>query len=319
MLLPLPDAVRPLAGRDLLRATDLSPAELAGLLELARALRVSLHAGTQQPLCPGRTLGMIFEKRSTRTRVSFEVGMAQLGGHALHLSAANELQIGRGESLRDTAMVLSRYLDALMVRTYAQSDIDELAQFASIPVINGLTDDEHPCQALADLQTLAERFGELRGLRLAYIGDGNNMARSLVELAASAGCDVIVATPPGYHLDDESLAWAAERAEQCGGSIATTDDPDEAARGASALYTDVFVSMGQEADEARRLADLMPYRNDARRAELLAPGGIVLHCLPAHYGQEIDEDVLYGARSAVWDQAENRLHAQKALLAALLA
>jgi ornithine carbamoyltransferase len=319
MLLPLPDAVRPLAGRDLLRATDIAPAELAGLLELAAALRASLHAGTQQPLCPGRTLGMIFEKRSTRTRVSFEVGMAQLGGHALHLSAANELQIGRGESLRDTAMVLSRYLDALMVRTYAQADIEELARFASIPVINGLTDDEHPCQALADLQTLAERFGELRGLRLAYIGDGNNMCRSLVELAASAGCDVIVATPPGYHLDDESLAWAAERAAEQGGSIATTDDPDEAASGASALYTDVFVSMGQEDDEARRLADLMPYRIDARRAELLAAGGIVLHCLPAHYGQEIDEDVLYGARSAVWDQAENRLHAQKALLAALLA
>jgi ornithine carbamoyltransferase len=319
MLLPLPDAVRSLAGRDLLRATDIAPAELAGLLELATALRVSLHAGTQQPLCPGRTLGMIFEKRSTRTRVSFEVGMAQLGGHALHLSAANELQIGRGESLRDTAMVLSRYLDALMVRTYAQADIDELARFASIPVINGLTDDEHPCQALADLQTLRERFGELRGLRLAYIGDGNNMCRSLVELAASAGCDVIVATPPGYHLDDESLAWASERAAGLGGSIATTDDPDEAASGASALYTDVFVSMGQEDDEARRLSDLMPYRIDARRAELLAPDGIVLHCLPAHYGQEIDEDVLYGARSAVWDQAENRLHAQKALLAALLA
>ncbi|MEO9174322.1 MAG: ornithine carbamoyltransferase, partial [Gaiellales bacterium] len=157
------------------------------------------------------------------------------------------------------------------------------------------------------------------GLRLAYIGDGNNTCRSLVELAASAGCDVIVATPPGYHLDAESLAWAAERAAEQGGSIATTDDPDEAASGASALYTDVFVSMGQEDDEARRLADLMPYRIDARRAELLAPGGIVLHCLPAHYGQEIDEDVLYGARSAVWDQAENRLHAQKALLAALLA
>src|ERR1700712_3858888 len=166
----LPDQTRPLAGRDLLRATDLAPSELAGLLELAAALKRALHAGEQRPLCPGRTLGMIFEKRSTRTRVSFEVGMAQLGGHALHLSAANELQVGRGESLRDTAMVLSRYLDALMVRTYAQSDIDELARFASIPVINGLTDDEHPCQALADLQTLAGRFGGLRGLRPASLG-----------------------------------------------------------------------------------------------------------------------------------------------------
>jgi ornithine carbamoyltransferase len=319
MLPQLPPAVAPLSGRDLLRSTDLSPDELAGLLELAAELKRALHAGQSQALCPGRTLGMIFETRSTRTRVSFEVGMAQLGGHALHLSSANELQIGRGESLRDTAMVLSRYVDALMVRTYAQSDIDELARFASIPVINGLTDDEHPCQALADLQTLAERFGDLHGLRLAYLGDGNNVARSLVALAAMAGCDVTIATPPGYRLDAESLALASERAAVCGGSIRETEDPDEAVRGASAVYTDVFVSMGQEDDEARRLTDLMPYRIDARRAELLAPHGCVLHCLPAHYGQEIDEDVLYGPRSAVWDQAENRLHAQKALLAALLA
>jgi ornithine carbamoyltransferase len=319
MLPHLPAAVASLRGRDLLRSTDLSPAELAGLLELAAELKRALREGRSQPLCPGRTLGMVFEKRSTRTRVSFEVGMAQLGGHALHLSGANELQMGRGESLRDTAMVLSRYLDALMVRTYAQSDIDELARFASVPVINGLTDDEHPCQALADLQTLAERFGELRGLRLAYIGDGNNTARSLVELAAMAGCDVTIATPPGYHLDRETIAWAGERAAASGGSLRETEDPDEAASGASAIYTDVFVSMGQEDDAARRLADLMPYRIDARRAALLAPGGCVLHCLPAHYGQEIDEDVLYGERSAVWDQAENRLHAQKALLAALLA
>jgi ornithine carbamoyltransferase len=319
MPLPLPGPVSTLAGRDLLRATDLAPVELGGLLDLAAELKADMRAGRQRLLCPGRTLGMVFEKRSTRTRVSFEVGMAQLGGHALHLSSANELQIGRGESLRDTAMVLSRYVDALMVRTYAQADIDELARFASIPVINGLTDDEHPCQALADLQTLAERFGDLRGLRLAYLGDGNNVCRSLVALASMAGCNVVVATPPGYHLDDASLAWSRERAEAAGGSVVVTEDPDAAANGAAAIYTDVFVSMGQEADEARRLHDLMPYRIDARRVALLAPNGCVLHCLPAHYGQEIDEDVLYGERSAVWDQAENRLHAQKALLAALLA
>ena len=319
MLLQLPSSVAPLAGRDLLRATDLAADELAGLLELAAELKRAMGNGQPQQLCPGRMLGMVFEKRSTRTRVSFEVGMAQLGGHALHLSGANELQLGRGESLRDTAMVLSRYVDALMVRTYAQSDVDELARFASVPVINGLTDDEHPCQALADLQTLAERFGELRGLRLAYVGDGNNVCRSLVALAAMSGCDVTIATPPAYRLDDASLAWARARAEQSGGSIRETDDADEAARGAAAIYTDVFVSMGQEDEAATRLADLMPYRIDARRAALLAPEGCVLHCLPAHYGQEIDEDVLYGDRSAVWDQAENRLHAQKALLAALLA
>ncbi len=319
MPLPLPGSVSTLAGRDLLRATDLAPVELGGLLDLAAELKAAMRAGDQRQLCLGRTLGMVFEKRSTRTRVSFEVGMAQLGGHALHLSGANELQIGRGESLRDTAMVLSRYVDALMVRTYAQADIEELARFASIPVINGLTDDEHPCQALADLQTLVERFGALRGLRLAYLGDGNNVCRSLVALAAMAGCNVIVATPPGYRLDDASIAWSRERAEAAGGSVVETDDPDAAASGAAAIYTDVFVSMGQEADEARRLDDLMPYRIDARRVALLAPDGCVLHCLPAHYGQEIDEDVLYGERSAVWDQAENRLHAQKALLAALLA
>jgi ornithine carbamoyltransferase len=319
MPLPLPGSVSSLAGRDLLRATDLAPVELGGLLDLAAELKAAMRAGEQRQLCSGRTLGMVFEKRSTRTRVSFEVGMAQLGGHALHLSSANELQIGRGESLRDTAMVLSRYVDALMVRTYAQADIDELARFASIPVINGLTDDEHPCQALADLQTLAERFGDLRGLRLAYLGDGNNVCRSLVALAAMAGCNVVVATPPGYQLDGASIAWSRAQAEAAGGSVVETDDPDAAASGAAAIYTDVFVSMGQEADEARRLEDLMPYRIDARRVGLLAPDGCVLHCLPAHYGQEIDEDVLYGDRSAVWDQAENRLHAQKALLAALLA
>ena len=262
---------------------------------------------------------MVFEKRSTRTRVSFEVGMAQLGGHALHLSSANELQMGRGESLRDTAMVLSRYVDALMVRTYAQSDIDELARFASVPVINGLTDDEHPCQALADLQTLAERFGELRGLRIAYIGDGNNTARSLVELAAMAGCDVTIATPPGYQPGPRRASpGRASAPRPRAAPSARPRTPTRRRAGASAIYTDVFVSMGQEDDEARRLAT-MPYRIDARRAALLAPGGCVLHCLPAHYGQEIDEDVLYGERSAVWDQAENRLHAQKALLAALLA
>jgi ornithine carbamoyltransferase len=319
MSFQLPSAVASLAGRDLLRSTDLAPEELAGLLALAAELKRALQEGRSQPLCPGRTLGMVFEKRSTRTRVSFEVGMAQLGGHALHLSGANELQLGRGESLRDTAMVLSRYVDALMVRTYAQADIDELARFASVPVINGLTDDEHPCQALADLQTLAERFGDLHGLRLAYVGDGNNVCRSLVALAAMAGCNVTIATPPDYRLDAESLAWSREQAAAAGGSVTETDDPDAAAIGASAIYTDVFVSMGQEAEEARRLADLMPYRIDAQRADLLAPDGCVLHCLPAHYGQEIDEDVLYGPRSAVWDQAENRLHAQKALLAALLA
>jgi ornithine carbamoyltransferase len=307
-----------LRGRDFISDLDFSKDEVETVLDVAFDLKRKRAVGEPHALLRDKVLAMLFFFSSTRTRGSFEAGMAQLGGHALHLSSANELQIGRGESLRDTAMVLSRYVDALMVRTYAQADIDELARFASIPVINGLTDDEHPCQALADLQTLAERFGDLHGLRLAYLGDGNNVCRSLVALAAMAGCAVTIATPPGYHLDAASLAWSREQAERSGGSIAETEDPDEAARGASAVYTDVFVSMGQEAEEERRLADLMPYRIDARRAELLAPDGCVLHCLPAHYGQEIDEDVLYGPRSAVWDQAENRLHAQKALLALVI-
>jgi ornithine carbamoyltransferase len=260
---------------------------------------------------------MIFHKASTRTRVSFEVGMHQLGGNALNM-AQGELQLGRGETVRDTAMVLSRYLDAIMIRTYAQADIDELAEFARVPVINGLSDDHHPCQALADLLTLRERFGaDLRGVRLAYVGDANNVCRSLVSAAVTAGVDVVVAAPEAYQLDTPTVEFANAVTAAGGGSLRLTEDADEAARGAQALATDAFISMGQEV--AERLNALMPgYRVDERRVGLIAPDGIVLHCLPAHYGQEIDESVLYGPHSAVWDQAENRLHAQKALLAALL-
>jgi ornithine carbamoyltransferase len=233
----------------------------------------------------------------------------------------NELQLGRGETVRDTAMVLSRYLDVVMIRTFAQADIDELAEFASIPVINGLSDDHHPCQALADLLTLRERFGpDLRGVRLAYVGDANNVCRSLVCAAVLAGVDAVVAAPDAYQLDEGTVAFAAGVTAAGGGRLTLTDDADAAASGAQALATDAFVSMGQEVETVERLQELMPgYRVDERRAALLGDGGVVLHCLPAHYGQEIDESVLYGPRSAVWDQAENRLHAQKALLAALLA
>jgi ornithine carbamoyltransferase len=263
---------------------------------------------------------MIFHKASTRTRVSFEVGMHQLGGNALNM-AQGELQLGRGETVRDTAMVLSRYLDAIMIRTYSQADIDELAEFARVPVINGLSDDHHPCQALADLLTLRERFGaDLRGLRLAFVGDANNVCRSLVCAGVIAGVDVIVAAPEAYQLDAATVHFAEQVTAAGGGSLKLTEDADEAARGAQALATDAFISMGQEVEAAERLDALMPgYRVDERRVGLIADDGIVLHCLPAHYGQEIDESVLYGPHSAVWDQAENRLHAQKALLAALLA
>lgn len=317
---PLPAPPASLAGRDFLRARDLARAELDGLLALGVALKAAQKARRPHELCPGRTLGMIFHKASTRTRVSFEVGMNQLGGNALNM-AQGELQLGRGETVRDTAMVLSRYLDAVMIRTFSQADIDELAEFADVPVVNGLSDDHHPCQALADLLTLHERFGpDLAGVRLCWVGDANNVCRSLVCASVIAGVDVVVAAPEAYQLDEQTVRFAAAAAADGGGSLTLTEDADAGVRGAQALATDAFVSMGQEVETAERLRELMPgYRVDARRADLLAPDGVVLHCLPAHYGQEIDEDVLYGPRSAVWDQAENRLHAQKALLAALLA
>jgi ornithine carbamoyltransferase len=292
---------------------------LEGLLELGMALKAAQKARMPHPLCAGRSLGMIFHKASTRTRVSFEVGMHQLGGNALNM-AQGELQLGRGETVRDTAMVLSRYLDAIMIRTYSQADIDELAEFARVPVINGLSDDHHPCQAIADLLTLRERFGpDLSGVRLGYVGDANNVCRSLVCAAVTAGVDVVVAAPDEYQLDEPTVRFAADAAAAGGGTLTLTDEADEAARGSQALATDAFVSMGQEVETAERLRALMPgYRVDERRVALLADDGVVLHCLPAHYGQEIDESVMYGPRSAIWDQAENRLHAQKALLVSLL-
>jgi ornithine carbamoyltransferase len=256
---------------------------------------------------------MIFQKPSTRTRVSFEVGIYELGGIGLHLSAA-DLQLGRGETIKDTAHVLSRYLDAIMIRTFAQSDVEELAEHASIPVINGLTDSSHPCQALADVMTIRERFDGIAGLRVAYLGDGNNVCASLMVACAKLGADFVAATPPGYRPEERVV----ELAHAAGGTVELTDDPREAARGADVLYTDVWTSMGQDAERERRLSDLAGYGIDAELLRLASEQAIVLHCLPAHYGEEITEDVLYGPQSAIWDQAENRLHAQKALLALLV-
>jgi ornithine carbamoyltransferase len=256
---------------------------------------------------------MIFQKPSTRTRVSFEVGIAQLGGFGLYLSAG-DLQLGRGETLRDTATVLSRYLDGLMIRTYAQDDVEELARHASIPVINGLTDASHPCQALADVMTIRERFGHLEGVRVAYLGDGNNVCASLMVACAKLGMPFVAATPPGYRPDERVV----EIAREAGGSVELVEDPREAARGADVLYTDVWTSMGQDSERDRRLHDLAGYGIDAELVRLAGDNAIVLHCLPAHYGEEITQDVLYGPQSAVWDQAENRLHAQKALLALVM-
>jgi ornithine carbamoyltransferase len=296
----VPAVPQHLKGRDFTRVADWSGDELVTALDLAGALKGEQQRREAHALLPGRTLGMIFQKPSTRTRVSFEVGIAQLGGVGLYL-AAGDLQLGRGETIKDTANVLSRYLDAIMIRTFAQSDVEELAEHASIPVINGLTDAEHPCQALADLQTVREQHGRLEGIRFAYVGDGNNVCVSLAEAARLVGMSFVAATPPGYEPPLEA--------------VELTHDPREAADGADVLYTDVWTSMGQEDERQRRLDAFQGFMLDSELVSLAAEDAIVMHCLPAHYGEEIAEDVLYGPRSAVWDQAENRLHAQKALMA----
>jgi ornithine carbamoyltransferase len=306
-----------LKGRDFLRVNDWEPEELVSVLEIADRLKARQEQRIEHHHLPGRTLGMIFQKPSTRTRVSFEVGISQLGGTGLYL-AAGDLQLGRGETIKDTARVLSRYLDGVMIRTYSQADVDELAEHADIPVINGLTDEFHPCQALADVMTIRERFGSFEGVRVAYLGDGNNVCHSLMVACAKLGMHFTAATPEGYEPSEEVVGWAQAAAQASGGSAAVHRDPREAAEGADVLYTDVWTSMGQEEERERRLRDLAAYRVDDDLLRLASDRSVVLHCLPAHYGEEITEDVLYGPRSAVWDQAENRLHAQKALMALVI-
>ena len=302
-----------LKGRHFTLVADWSRDELLAVLGLADDLKERRHRGEEHHLLPGRTLGMIFQKSSTRTRVSFEVGIAELGGHGLYL-AASDLQLGRGETLRDTATVLSRYLHGLMIRTFAQADVEELARHATIPVINGLTDSSHPCQALADVMTIRERFGRLAGVRVAFLGDGNNVCASLMVACAKLGAEFVAATPDGYEPEERAL----ELAREAGGSPELTDDPRAAAEGADVLYTDVWTSMGQEEERERRLKDLWGFGIDEELVRLAGENAIVLHCLPAHYGEEIAESVLYGPQSAVWDQAENRLHSQKALMALVM-
>jgi ornithine carbamoyltransferase len=303
-----------LKGRDFLRVTDWSAEELRLVLDLAERLKARQQKRVPHLILEGRTLGMIFEKPSTRTRVSFEVGIAQLGGTGLYLSGA-DLQLGRGETIEDTAKVLSRYLDAIMIRTFAQSDVDELAEHAEIPVINGLTDEFHPCQALADVLTIQERFGSFEGVRVAYLGDGNNVCHSLMVACAKLGMDFVAATPPGYEPSAEVVGWAQAAANESGGSVTLTGDPRGGADGADVLYTDVWTSMGQDEERDRRLQDLRGFAIDSALLEHGSDRVIVMHCLPAHYGEEIERGVLHGPRSAAWDEAENRLHVQKALLA----
>jgi ornithine carbamoyltransferase len=302
-----------LKGRSFTRVADWSREELLEVLDLADELKRLQVDREEHHLLPGRTLGMIFQKPSTRTRVSFEVGIYQLGGTGLYLSAG-DLQLGRGETIKDTAVVLSRYLDAIMIRTFKQSDVEELAKHATIPVINGLTDSSHPCQALADVMTIRERFGRYEGLKVVYLGDGNNVCASLMVACARLGLDFVASTPPGYEPDEEAVRIARES----GVSVELTPDPQAAVEGADVLYTDVWTSMGQDEERERRLQDLAGYGINAELVARANENAIVLHCLPAHYGEEITEDVLYGPHSAVWDQAENRLHAQKALMALVI-
>jgi ornithine carbamoyltransferase len=293
--------------RDFLTGEELGALELSELLDLAaelKAARGQRSGGGDLPLA-GRSIALVFEKPSTRTRISFEVGVAELGGTPIVLRG-DELQLSRGESTADTARVLSRYLDAIAIRSSSHEVVAELAAAAEVPVVNALTPLHHPCQALADLLTLRERFGDLHGLRLAYVGDGNNVARSLAIASELADVELVVAAPEGYQLEE-------------GHGVKLTDDPRDAASGADAIYTDVWVSMGDEEEAERRRADLAPFRLDADLLGAAKDEAVVLHCLPAHPGEEITAEVLYGPRSAVWDQAENRLHTQKALLRTLLA
>lgn len=306
-----------LKGKDVLRIDEFSAAELEALLQSAIELKQWQKSGKEYQPLKGKTLGMIFDKSSTRTRVSFEVGMYQLGGTALFLSG-KELQLGRGEPICDTAQVLSRYLDAIMIRTFSHADVEELARYADIPIINGLTDLFHPCQALADLQTILEHKGTLRGVKLAYVGDGNNVANSLVLAAALLGVDIRVATPPGYELSDSIRQSVESYAAVSGSRLLFTHDPVQAVTGADVVYTDVWTSMGFEAENEQRVKAFADYQVNEQLVRHADPAYLFMHCLPAHRGEEVAAGVIDGPNSVVFDQAENRLHAQKAILSAVL-
>jgi ornithine carbamoyltransferase len=300
---------------DFLRIADLDRDQLGELLDLAAALKD--HPTAKLDERRGKTVGCYFNKPSTRTRVSFEAAANRLGMLPVMLRP-DELQLGRGEPIADTARVLASFLEAIVVRTFAQADLEEMAAVADVPVINALTDEHHPCQALADLLTLRERFGGLEGLRLAYVGDGNNVAHSLLEAGALAGMHVAVAAPAGYEPDAAIAAGAEATAARTGGSVQITDDPARAVHLADAVYTDVWVSMGEDAERERRLRDLEPYRVDAALMAKASPRAVFMHCLPAHRGEEVGAAVIDGPASIVWAQAANRLPTEQAVLATLI-
>jgi ornithine carbamoyltransferase len=310
----IPDLLK---GRSYTRVGDWTPDELAVALDLADELKLERVRRKELRVLPGRTVALIFRKPSTRTRISSEVGIAELGGMALYVPAA-DLQLSRGESTRDTALVLSRFVSAILIRTFEQSEVEEFAEHATVPVINGLTDASHPLQALADAMTIREHFGRLAGVRIAYLGDGNNVCHSLMRIAARFGAHVVAACPDGYEPQPEAVADAKADAEASGGSIGIVRDPREAAEGAHVLYTDVWVSMGQDAEREARLRAFEGYQLNAALLALADPDAVAMHDLPAHVEEEITADVLYGPRSLVWEQAENRLHTQKAVMALVI-
>jgi ornithine carbamoyltransferase len=306
-----------LKGRDFLALVDYTPDEVQYLINLAIDLKKKHKAGeVYQPL-KGKTIGLIFEKSSTRTRVSFEVGMFQLGGHALFLSR-NDLQLGRGETVWDTGQTMSRYLDGIMIRTFAHRNVIELARGATIPVINGLTDLSHPCQAMADYQTILEKKGRLKGLKVAYIGDGNNVVHSLLMGAAKLGVNISVATPKGYEPDSEVIELSQENAEETGSKIVICNDPKEAVTDADVIYTDVWASMGFEAEQEQRIQAFRDFQVNEELVQWAKPDYLFMHCLPAHRGEEVTQEIIDSDHSVIFDQAENRLHAQKAIMAAIM-
>lgn len=303
--------------KDLLDVAAISRVEIEGLLKLAANLKAKQRRGIPHQLLQGKTLGLLFQKPSTRTRVSFEAGMNQLGGHAMILPMA-EIQLSRGESVADTARVLSRYLDGIVIRTYDHATVEEWAREATMPVINGLTDLSHPCQALSDLLTIKEKKGKLKGIKIAYVGDGNNVANSLIEAAAKMGMTIALGCPSGYQPDQHVVDLARIEAAKSGAVIELGDDPYVAVKEADVIYADVWISMGREREQARRLKVLAPYQVNSRLVAKAKPDAVVMHCLPAHRGEEITAEVLDGPQSVIIDQAENRLHMQKAILTKLL-
>lgn len=296
---------------------DLSPEEIWQLLKQAKELKEEWQKHGNKPILAGKVLGMVFQKPSLRTRVSFDMGMLHLGGQALYISP-NEISLGQRESVADVARVLSRYVDCIMARVFSHAHILELAEYSRVPIINGLSDYNHPCQGLTDIFTIWEKLGDIQGLKLAYVGDGNNVAVSLIFAATKLGMHFTIGNPPGYDLPAGVLSLAGQFAQQSGSQIVTTNDPVDAVAGANVMYTDTWTSMGQEAEQAKRAAVFPPFQVNSNLLAHAKSDAIVMHCLPAHRGQEITDEVADGPQSVLFDQAENRMHAQKAILATLM-